>query len=39
MIKCSGYRLSPTEVEEIISGHGQVMESVASFGVEDEELG
>ena len=38
MIKCSGYRLSPTEVEEIVSGHEQVVESVA-FGVEDEELG
>jgi acyl-CoA ligase (AMP-forming) (exosortase A-associated) len=38
MIKCSGYRLSPTEVEEILSGHQQVLETVA-FGVEDEELG
>jgi len=38
MIKCSGYRLSPTEVEEILSRHERVAESVA-FGVDDEELG
>jgi acyl-CoA synthetase (AMP-forming)/AMP-acid ligase II len=38
MIKCSGYRLSPTEVEEIVSTHEQVMETVA-FGVDDDELG
>ena len=38
MIKCSGYRLSPTEVEEIVSGHEHVIENVA-FGVDDDELG
>lgn len=38
MIKCSGYRLSPTEVEEIVSGHESVIENVA-FGVDDDELG
>jgi acyl-CoA synthetase (AMP-forming)/AMP-acid ligase II len=38
MIKCSGYRLSPTEVEEIVSGHERVMETVA-FGVDDDDLG
>jgi len=38
MIKCSGYRLSPTEVEEIVSGHAGVIENVA-FGVDDDELG
>jgi acyl-CoA ligase (AMP-forming) (exosortase A-associated) len=38
MIKCSGYRLSPTEVEEILSRHDRVVETIA-FGVDDEELG
>lgn len=38
MIKCSGFRLSPTEVEEIAHGSGLVGEVVA-FGVEDESLG
>jgi acyl-CoA ligase (AMP-forming) (exosortase A-associated) len=38
MIKCSGYRLSPTEVEEAVSGCDHVIETVA-FGVDDEELG
>ena len=37
MIKCSGYRLSPTEVK-IVSTHEQVLETVA-FGVDDDELG
>jgi acyl-CoA ligase (AMP-forming) (exosortase A-associated) len=38
MIKCSGYRLSPTEVEEIVSRYDGVIESVA-FGMDDDELG
>ena len=38
MIKCSGFRLSPTEVEEILSSHSAVCEAVA-YGVDDEELG
>ncbi|MCX6865804.1 MAG: AMP-binding protein [Verrucomicrobia bacterium] len=38
MIKCSGFRLSPTEVEEILSSYPDVAEAVA-FGVDDEELG
>jgi acyl-CoA ligase (AMP-forming) (exosortase A-associated) len=38
MIKCSGYRLSPTEVEEILSRHDRIVETIA-FGVDDEELG
>lgn len=38
MIKVSGYRVSPTEVEELLAGSGMVAESVV-FGVPDEELG
>jgi acyl-CoA synthetase (AMP-forming)/AMP-acid ligase II len=38
MIKCSGFRLSPTEVEEIAHASALVGEAVA-FGVEDEALG
>ncbi len=38
MIKTSGYRVSPTEVEEILYGTGRVGECVA-FGVEHEILG
>ena len=38
MIKCSGFRLSPTEIEEILCLHSQVEEAVA-FGVDDEDLG
>ena len=38
MIKCSGYRLSPNEVEEVLYASGLIEEAVA-FGVADEELG
>ncbi len=38
LIKTSGYRLSPTEVEEAAYATGLVSEAVA-FGVPDEELG
>ncbi len=38
MIKSSGYRLSPTEVEEPLYGHRDVADAVA-FGVSDDELG
>ena len=38
MIKCSGYRLSPTEVEEHLYALPGVAEAVA-FGVADDELG
>lgn len=38
MIKISGYRVSPTEVEELLASSGLVAESVA-FGVPDDELG
>lgn len=38
MIKCSGFRLSPTEVEEVAHQSGLVASAVA-FGVEDELLG
>lgn len=38
MIKCSGHRLSPTEVEEQFYAHGQVSDAVA-FGVPDDDLG
>ncbi|MEV7966984.1 acyl-CoA ligase (AMP-forming), exosortase A system-associated [Sphaerisporangium sp. NPDC088356] len=38
MIKTSGYRLSPTEVEEAAYATGLVSEA-AAFGVPDEELG
>ena len=37
-IKCSGHRLSPTEVEEAVYASGLVGDVVA-FGVPDEELG
>jgi acyl-CoA ligase (AMP-forming) (exosortase A-associated) len=38
MIKTSGYRVSPTEVEEALYATGLVAEA-AAFGVPDEELG
>lgn len=38
MIKCSGFRISPTEVEDLVHESGHVSEVVA-FGVEDDELG
>jgi amino acid adenylation domain-containing protein len=38
MIKTSGFRLSPTEVEDLVSKSGLVSEVVA-FGVEDDDLG
>lgn len=38
LIKCSGHRISPDEVEEIIYNTGKVKEVVA-FGVADDELG
>lgn len=38
MIKTSGYRVSPTEVEEILFGSGLVAEAVA-IGVPDDTLG
>lgn len=38
MIKCSGFRLSPTEVEEIVYQSGLVAQVVA-FGVPDDLLG
>ena len=38
MIKVSGNRLSPTEVEELALASGAVRE-VAAFGIKDEELG
>ncbi|MCU6434139.1 acyl-CoA ligase (AMP-forming), exosortase A system-associated [Undibacterium sp. Jales W-56] len=38
MIKVSGYRISPTEVEEVISGFNHVSE-VAAIGVPHPELG
>ncbi len=38
MIKCSGFRISPTEVEEAVHASGLVEHSVA-FGVANEELG
>ena len=38
MIKSSGFRISPTEIEDIVSQSGQVTHVVA-FGVEDELLG
>jgi len=38
MIKTSGYRVSPTEVEEVAYATGLVGEAVA-FGVPDEQLG
>jgi acyl-coenzyme A synthetase/AMP-(fatty) acid ligase len=38
MIKCSGFRISPTEVEDIAASIPGVVESVA-FGVDDLSLG
>ena len=38
MIKTSGYRVSPTEVEEVIFGTGLVSE-IAAVGLPDDELG
>ena len=38
LIKCSGYRISPTEVEEVVFASGLVNEVVA-FGTPDEMLG
>jgi acyl-CoA synthetase (AMP-forming)/AMP-acid ligase II len=38
MIKTSGYRVSPTEIEEVIYGSGMVKEA-AAIGIEHEELG
>jgi acyl-CoA ligase (AMP-forming) (exosortase A-associated) len=38
MIKTSGYRVSPTEIEEAIYRSGMVKEA-AAFGIEDEALG
>lgn len=38
MIKTSGFRLSPTEVEDLVSRSGLVTDVVA-FGIEDDDLG
>jgi acyl-CoA ligase (AMP-forming) (exosortase A-associated) len=38
MIKVSGYRVSPTEIEEIVCGFDGILE-VAAFGVESKHLG
>jgi acyl-coenzyme A synthetase/AMP-(fatty) acid ligase len=38
MIKCSGFRISPLEVEEVVLSFDAVAEAVA-FGVTDELLG
>ena len=38
MIKTSGYRVSPTEVEEVLSSNDAVAEA-AAFGVDDVALG
>lgn len=38
LIKTSGYRVSPTEVEEVLYGSGQVAEAVVA-GVDDDRLG
>jgi acyl-CoA ligase (AMP-forming) (exosortase A-associated) len=38
MIKTSGYRVSPTEIEEVVYGTGMVRDAVA-MGVEDPRLG
>jgi len=38
MIKTSGYRVSPTEIEELVYASGMVAEAVA-FGIPDEVLG
>lgn len=38
MIKTSGYRVSPTEIEEVAHDTGLVVDAVA-FGIEDEQIG
>lgn len=38
MIKTSGYRVSPTEIEEVLYQHSDVIE-VAVLGIKDEQLG
>jgi amino acid adenylation domain-containing protein len=38
MIKTSGFRLSPTEVEDLVSRSGMVVDVVA-YGVDDDEMG
>jgi acyl-CoA synthetase (AMP-forming)/AMP-acid ligase II len=38
MIKCSGFRLSPTEVEDLLCGFEGVADAVA-YGVDDDALG
>ena len=38
MIKTFGYRVSPTEIEEIVNTHPQIADSIA-FGVVDDEIG
>jgi acyl-CoA ligase (AMP-forming) (exosortase A-associated) len=38
MIKCSGFRMSPTEIEDLLCTHPEVTEAVA-FGEDSEELG
>jgi acyl-CoA ligase (AMP-forming) (exosortase A-associated) len=38
MIKTSGYRVSPTEIEEVVYSTGMVGDAVA-LGIDDEELG
>jgi acyl-CoA ligase (AMP-forming) (exosortase A-associated) len=38
MIKCSGYRISPTEVEEVLY-QSDIVEDAVAFGVPDELLG
>ncbi len=38
MIKTSGYRVSPTEIEEVVYDSGLVRDAVA-LGVEDQRLG
>ena len=38
MIKTSGYRVSPTEIEEVVYGTGLVRDAVA-LGVDDPRLG
>lgn len=38
MIKCSGFRISPTEVEDVLHGSGRVASAVA-FGVADDMMG
>ena len=38
MIKCSGFRISPTEIEDAVSA-SQMVTDVVAFGVEDEAFG